>query len=50
LPASEYVDEALAPITDAEVETHAMFDTADAQAFVAQQKRLAVAAAGIAAR
>jgi radical SAM superfamily enzyme YgiQ (UPF0313 family) len=44
-----YTDEALTPITDDEVETHAMFDTVEAKAFVAQQKRLAAATAGKAA-
>ena len=40
----EYMDESLTPVLDDEVETHAMFDTAEAKAFVAQQKRIAAAA------
>ena len=39
----EYTDESLTPVLDDEVETHAMFDTAEAKAFVAQQKRIAAA-------
>jgi hypothetical protein len=38
-----YSDEALTPVLDDEVETHAMFDTVEAKAFVAQQKRIAAA-------
>jgi radical SAM superfamily enzyme YgiQ (UPF0313 family) len=45
----DYMDEALTPVLDDEVETHAMFDTVEAKAFVAQQKRLAAATAGEAA-
>jgi hypothetical protein len=44
-----YTDEALTPVEEDEVETHAMFDTAEAKAFVAQQRRLAEATAGKAA-
>src|SRR4051794_4478697 len=39
----EYTDESLTPVLDDEVETHAMFDTVEAKAFVAQQKRIAAA-------
>ncbi len=39
----EYMDESLTPVLDDEVETHAMFDTVEAKAFVAQQKRIAAA-------
>ena len=39
----DYTDEALTPVLDDEVETHAMFDTVEAKAFVAQQKRIAAA-------
>jgi radical SAM superfamily enzyme YgiQ (UPF0313 family) len=45
----DYTDEALTPVLDDELETHAMFDTAEAKAFIAQQKRLAAATAGNAA-
>jgi hypothetical protein len=39
----EYMDESLTPVLDDEIETHTMFDTAEAKAFVAQQKRIAAA-------
>jgi hypothetical protein len=44
-----YMDEALTPVLDDEVATHTMFDTAEAKAFVAQQKRIAEATRGEAA-
>lgn len=43
-----YTDEALTPDFDDEVATHAMFDTVEAKAFVAQEKRLAKARVGAA--
>jgi hypothetical protein len=45
----DYMDEALTPVLDDEIETHAMFDTAEARAFVAQQGRLAQMTRGQAA-
>ena len=43
------MDEALTPVLEDEIETHAMFDTAEARAFVAQQGRLAQMTRGQAA-
>jgi hypothetical protein len=45
----DYMDEALTPVLEDEIETHAMFDTAEARAFVAQQGRLAQMTRGQAA-
>lgn len=44
-----YMDDALTPVLDNEVATHAMFDTTEAKAFVAERKRIAAATAGEAA-
>jgi hypothetical protein len=37
----EYMDAAIEPITEAETQTHEMFKSAEAQAFVSQEQRLA---------
>jgi radical SAM superfamily enzyme YgiQ (UPF0313 family) len=37
----EYVDAAITPVTDDEIETHEMFKSAAAQAYVSQEQRLA---------
>ena len=37
----EYLDAAIEPITEAEIQTHEMFKSAEAQAYVSQEQRLA---------
>ena len=37
----EFVDAAITPVTDDEIETHEMFKSAAAQAYVSQEQRLA---------
>jgi hypothetical protein len=41
-----YTDEALSPVGADEEETHEMFDSAEAKAFLAREKRLADVRAG----
>lgn len=44
-----YIDEALSPVLDDETDTHEMFRTVEAKAYVVREPKLANARAGIAA-
>ena len=44
-----YMDEALKPVLDDDLDTHTLFETEEAKAFVAQQKRIAAVISGEAA-